>query len=55
MVVKNRLGLLRQGGGAQVIVLGLKSQTGVPDAASYAVSGKAGGFQFLDAVVYIIR
>jgi hypothetical protein len=55
MVVKNCLGLLRQSGGAQVIVLGLKSQTGVPDAAAHTVGGKAGGFQFLDAVVYIIR
>jgi hypothetical protein len=47
--------LLRQSGGAEVIVVRGQSKAGIPHAAAYGIDGKAGGFQSLHTLVYIIR
>ena len=53
VIPENRFRLLRQGAGAQVVVVGSQPQTGIPNTAPHSVGGKAGIFQQIDAVLNI--
>ena len=52
---KYRLGLLRQGAGAQVIVVGHNAHPVVPDTAAHGVGCKPGVLQHADALTYGLR
>ena len=52
---ENGFGLLRQGIGAEVVVVGGQSQNGIPDAAAHGPGLKARPFQGIDTGQNIIR